>query len=247
MYRYCDDLETLIDIGLKPEHISELFGCAVSYLNEQYSYNKNVCLKKNIGKRSPNAKDITIAYKLLKRGMSILRILNKFKDKYDVNIIYETLKDKYDCNFTNIHSEVFLDDCALLLEHGLSLRNCAILLTEANKGFCPDHSSLRKRLVKMNKYILADVSSKKTMGNKDKILCLKIIKKYEYTACIEDFIKIYFRYFFEYKANDVCRILINAKDLNIITCNICKKPAIAEKYQKFCKRCRKKDAYQSAS
>lgn len=248
MYKYCDDIKRLIEIGLKPDYISELSDCRVQYLRKNYQYTKKACLRINLGKRKPNIKDITIANKLLKRGHSIVSALNKFSGKYDINYIYESLKDKFGFSPKPEIETQFFDDCVLLLKAGLSLRNCAKLFEEANEGFTPDHSSLRKKLLKINKYVCPEncAANKKLMGRKDKALCLKIIKKYNLAPNLENFISIYFRYFLEFKPNDVFKILINSKELEVRNCNMCGKEIITEKYERVCKPCKRKNRYNDA-
>ncbi|MEC9492019.1 hypothetical protein [Flexistipes sp.] len=248
MYKYCDDIKRLIDMGLNPEYISELSNCRVQYLRKNYQYSKKVCVKINLGKRKPSIKDVTIAHKLLKRGHSITSVLSKFAGRYDVNYIYESLKDKFGYSPEPDIETQFFEDCVMLLKSGLSLRNCAKLFEEANEGFTPDHSSLRKRLIKVGKYVCPEdyTSDKRLMGRKEKILCLKIIKKYNLAPTLEDFISLYFKYFTEFKPNDVFKILINSAQLEVRKCNICLKEIIAERYERVCKSCKRKNKYKEA-
>lgn len=240
MYRYADDIERLVNMGLKPEHISEISGIRTYTLTSMYDYTEKKYTKANIGKKSPDKKDIEIARRLLKRGWSLIRVLERFKNK-NINIIYEALRYKYNHEIAPDIEESFFENCTLLLQAGLSLRNCAKLFKEANEGFMPDHSSLRKRLISLNMYVSpGEISgNKKKLQNRDKILCLKLIKKHKLRARVEDFVSLYFRYFREFKPNDVFKLLNNADDLQVIECSLCKKTVIGKTFQRYCNLCRR--------
>jgi len=246
MYRYADDVERLVNMGLKPEHISEISGVRAYTLACSYSYSEQKCIKINMDKKRPDKKDIEIARRLLKRGWSLIRVLERFKHK-NINIIYETFRYEYNYVPAQDIERSFFENCTLLLQVGLSLRNCAKLFTEANEGFIPDHSSLRKRLISLNMYVLPNKISKnkKKLKNKDKILCLKLIKKYNLRPVVEDFTSLYFRYFRDFNPNDVFKLLDTSNDLKIIRCSICGKTVVGKQFQRYCNLCRKTKTYVS--
>jgi ribosomal protein S6E (S10) len=233
MLHYYDDVLTLSELGLNSEYIAIITGLNKKYVSEKYP-------SVNAARKIPGQRDIAIVEMLL-RKKSAVAVLKKFEG-YDLNLLFEAVQDKI-ISF-NVETG-FDEDFVRMISEGLSLRNTCLLFAEANGGYTPDHSSIRRRMIKKSLFD-KEIPVKTSMGIKDKGLCLRLVRKHNLRPVIEDFMRLYYRFFDSFKPNQVFSILYNAADLEINKCSACGKEIFGSKYNRFCNSCRRRVSYRSA-
>ncbi|MDK2792863.1 MAG: hypothetical protein PWQ25_1726 [Deferribacteres bacterium] len=244
MLKYSDVVQYLKQNGLKNKYIAEMTGLSCSYIKQYYGNDENAC---NALKRKPNAKEIKIARILItKRGKNFLDIIKIFSDKYDINFLYESLADEIKKQSLNI-VDSFFEDASKLIKLGLSLRQICKLFETANDDFIPDHSSLRKHLIKRGIYE-KDVnfsSQNKTLTLRERKKILLFIRKNNLKLKIEDFILLYSK-FSNINVKALFESLEKSEKYEIKKCMCCGKEYLfRDRKSRLCPYCRNKANYGS--
>ncbi|KAA0257520.1 hypothetical protein FHQ18_09260 [Deferribacter autotrophicus] len=242
MLKYSDVVQYLKQKGLKNKYIAEMTGLSCSYIRQYYG--NDDC---NHTKKKPNAREIKIASILItKRNKSFIDVVEIFSDKYDINVFYESLADEIKKQSLNI-VDSFFEDASKLLKLGLSLRQVCKLFEVANDGFTPDHSSLRKHLIKKGIYTkvvnLTTQDKKLTLRDRKKILFF--IRKNNLKLRIEDFMLLYSK-FSDVHVKTLFELLENSENYEVKKCICCGKEYLfKDKKFRLCPQCRNKASYES--
>ncbi|MGA1847252.1 hypothetical protein [Deferribacter abyssi] len=237
MLKYDEIIRFLKKRKLLNKHIAEITGLSISYIQQNYGLDKCYVAK------FPNKRVIEIAKLLIiKRGKNFLEVL-KILSEYDANILYESLSDILDKQYLNV-VDIFFQDASKLLQLGLSLRQVCKLLEYANDGFTPDHSSLRKTLIKKGLYnpkIINLNSQKITLRDKKKILLY--IQRNNLKLRIEDFMLLYSK-FSDVHVKILFELLENSENYEIKKCICCGKEYLfRDKKNRLCSNCRNKTSF----
>jgi len=240
MLKYSDVVQYLKQNGLKNKYIAEMTRLSCSYIKQYYG--NDDC---NYHKKKPGAREIKIAKILItKKGKYFLDIIKIFSDKYDINVFYELLADEIKKQSLNIVDSLF-EDASKLLRLGLSLRQVCKLFEAANDGFTPDHSSLRKRLVKRGIYSkVVNLSLQgKTLTLRERKKILLFIRKNNLKLKIEDFMLLYSKFSYV-NARILFELLENSENYEVKKCVCCGKELLfKDRKSRLCPNCRRKANY----
>ncbi len=146
MLRYNDLVANLFESGLKYEFVTQITGLTMKHLKDNYKE----CPQREILYKVKTA-TFKAAIKLLEY-MPIDKVFLNYK-YYDVNLLYQGgLVLRYGVVIAVDTEDLLNKDIMTLVKHGLSFRNCSLLFVESNFGFIPDHSSIRRKLIKAGLY-----------------------------------------------------------------------------------------------
>jgi len=237
MLRYNDLVANLFESGLKYEFVSEITGLTMKHLKDNYEESTQ---RENL--YSIKAVTFKAAIKLLE-DIPIDKVFLNFK-YYDVNLLYQGLVLRYGIDLSVDTEDMLNQDILKLIKHGLSFRNCSLLFIESNFGFIPDHSSLRRKLIKAGLYKegISLIEEKKGFNKNKILLCYKIIKLNGYKLNLYDFIQLYFKYFYDIKPNAVFKALCDSEGKTIRKCIVCGEHVAMNEGERYCSACRTKAA-----
>lgn len=208
MLRYNDLVANLFESGLKYEFVTQITGLTMKHLKDNYKE----CPQREILYKVKTA-TFKAAIKLLEY-MPIDKVFFLNYKYYDVNLLYQGLVLRYGVVIAVDTEDLLNKDIMTLVKHGLSFRNCSLLFVESNFGFIPDHSSIRRKLIKAGLYKdeISLIKEKRSLKKNEIILCHKIIKLNGYKLDLYDFVQLYFKYFYDIKPNAVFKILCESEE-----------------------------------
>lgn len=231
MIKYLYIADTLVNYGCSIENLTTVVKGLSTIDIERYAYSI---------KRIKNIRKKQIDYTFLMHYLSLhgfyktIVVLGK---EYDINLIMSYLIQNN--SVPEIDINTIKDDIVMLYtEYNLTLRHISGLLAY-QAGNTPDHSHLRKLLVKYG----VKTKSKykripKIITDSKVILCIKFIQFFKLEATPENFKNLCCRFNSIEHKGLIAEALINRDNYQIKQCTSCKTMFVGVQY--YCKACAKK-------